>query len=86
MQQKTSTSTAKHLRDKILGELLTMSTHKRVFYGAINIHQILQNKNPVHLVNSCKLQAIVSQLSKCLKCTTFREGCFKTRSWTQVLK
>ena len=28
----------------------------------------------------------MSQLSKCLKCMTFREGCFKTRSWMQVLK
>ena len=30
--------------------------------------------------------AIVSQLSKCLKFMTFREGCFVIRNWMQVLK
>ena len=29
---------------------------------------------------------VVSQLSKCLKFMTFREGCFKTCSSIQVLK
>ena len=41
----------------------------------------------IYIINSLKFQiTIVSQLSKCLKFITFREGCFVIRNRMQVLK
>ena len=50
------------------------------------ISSFISSKPGQHSIVFHNILTMVSQLSKCLKFMTFREGCFKARSWMQVLK